>query len=177
MPVWSSSMVLYSCPNNYLKCDNFTGICLYCCSFTQLCLTLCNPVICSMPGLAVLHHVSELTQSHVHWVSDAIQPSHPVLSPSPPVFNLSQHQGLFQWVGSSYQVANALQLQLQHQSFQWIFNSFRIDWFDLLAVQETLKSLLQHHQFFSTLPSLWLNTYIHTWILEKPWCDCMDLCP
>ena len=71
----------------------------------------------------------------------------PLSSPSPPAFNLSQHQALFQWVGSSHQVAKVLELQLQHQSFQWIarVGSFRIDWFDLLAVQGTLKSLLQHH--------------------------------
>ena len=76
-----------------------------------------------------------------------IQPSHPLSSLSPPAFNLSQHQGLFQWVSSSHQVAKVLELQLQHQSFQWIFRTdfFRTDWLDLLAVQGTLKSLLQHH--------------------------------
>ena len=80
-------------------------------------------------------------------LSDAIQPSHPLLSPSPPAFNLSQHQGLFKWVSSSHQMAKVLEFQLQHQSFQKIFRtiSFRMDWLDLLAVQETLKSLLQHH--------------------------------
>ena len=83
-----------------------------------------------------------LLKTHVHWVSDAIQPSHPLSSPSPPAFSLSQNQGLFQWVSSSHQVAKVLEFQLQHQSFQWIF---RIDWFDLLAVQGTLKSLLQHY--------------------------------
>ena len=66
----------------------------------------------------------ELTQTHVHWVGDAIQPSHPLSLPSPPTFNLSQHQGLFQWVSSSHQVAKVLQLQLQHQSFQWIFRTY-----------------------------------------------------
>ena len=65
----------------------------------------------------------ELTQAHVHWVGDAIQPSHPLSSPSPPTFNLSQHQGLFQWVSSSHQVAKVLEFQLQHQSFQWIFRT------------------------------------------------------
>ena len=102
---------------------------------------------CSTPGLPVHHQLLDLTQTHVHWVSDAIQPSHPLLSPSPPAFNLSQHQGLFKWVDSSHQVGKLLELQLQHQSFQWIFRtiSFRMDWLGLLAVQETLKSLLQHH--------------------------------
>ena len=69
---------------------------------------------------SILHYLPEFTQTHVHWVN-AIQPSHPLSSPSPPTFNLSQHQGLFQWVGSSYQVAKILELPLQHQSFQWIF--------------------------------------------------------
>ena len=89
---------------------------LSCCSVTQLCLTLCNPVDCSTPGFPVLHHLLKLAQTHVHWVSDAIQPSHPLSSPSP-AFNLSQHQGLLQWVDSSHQVTKALELQLQHQSF------------------------------------------------------------
>ena len=80
----------------------------------------------------------------VHWVSDAIQPSHLLSSPSPPTFNLSQHEGLFQWVSFSHQVATVLEFQLQHQSFQWIFRTnFLQDWF--LEVQVTLKSLLQHH--------------------------------
>ena len=81
----------------------------------HICPTLCDPMDCSTPGLPVL----EFTQTHVHWVSDAIQPSHPLWSPSPPNFNLSQHQGLFQWVSSSHQVAKVLEFQLQHQSFQW----------------------------------------------------------
>ena len=101
----------------------------------------------SMPGFPVLHHVLELAQTHVHWIGDTIQPSHPLSSPSPPVFSLSKYQGFFQWVGSLYQVAKVLELQLQHQSFQWIFRTdfYRYDWFDLIAVQGTLKSLLQHH--------------------------------
>ena len=102
----------------------------------------------STPGLPVHHQPLELTQTHVHWVGDAIQPSHPLSSPSPPAFNLSQHQGLFKWVSSSHQVAKVLEFQLQHQSFQWIFRtliSFRMDWLYLPAVQGTLKSLLQHH--------------------------------
>ena len=92
---------------------------------------LCNPMICSMPVLPVHHQLPEFTETHVHWVGDAIQPSN--LSSPSPAFNLSQHQGLFQWVRSSYQVAKVLELQLQLQSFQWIFRfiSFRIDWFDL----------------------------------------------
>ena len=83
-----------------------------------------DPRDCSMPGLPVHHQLPEFTQTHVHWVGDAIPPSHPLSSPSPPTFNLSQHQGLFKWVSSSHQVASVLEFQLQHQSFQWIF---RID--------------------------------------------------
>ena len=96
--------------------------------------------------LPVHHQLPELTQTHVHWVSDTIQSSHPLSSPSPPAFNLSQHLGLFQWVSSLHQVAKCW-FQLQHQSFQWVFRtiSFRMDWLDLLAVQGTLKSLLRHH--------------------------------
>ena len=92
-------------------------------SVAQSCLTLCNPMDSSMPGLPVHHQLPELTQTHIHWVSDAIQPSHPMSSPSPPAFNLSQHQGLFQWVGSLHQVAKVLEFQLQHQSLQWIFRT------------------------------------------------------
>ena len=92
-------------------------------SVTQLCPTLCYPMDRSMPGLPVHHQLPELTQTHVHWVSDVIELSHPMSSPSPPAFNLSQHQGLFQWVSFSHQVAKILEFQLQHQSFQWIFRT------------------------------------------------------
>ena len=85
--------------------------------------TLCDPMDCSTPGFPVHHQLPELTQTHVHWVSDAIQPSHPLSSPSSPIFNLFQHQGLFQWVSSSHQVAKVLKFQLQHQSFQWKFKT------------------------------------------------------
>ena len=88
-------------------------------SVAQSCPTLCDPMDCSRPGLPVHHQLLELTQTHVHRVGDAIQPSHLVSSPSPPVFNLSQHQGLFKWVSSLHQVAKVLEFQLQHQSFQW----------------------------------------------------------
>ena len=92
-------------------------------SVTQLCPTLCDPMDCSTPGLPVHHQLPEFTQTQVHWVSDAIQPFHPLSSPSPPAFNLSQHQGLFQWAHFSHQVAKVLKLYLQHQSFQWIFRT------------------------------------------------------
>ena len=92
-------------------------------SVTQLCPTLYDPMNRSTPGLPVHHQLLDFTQTRVHWVSDAIQPSHPLSSPSPPAFNLSQHQGLFQWVSSSHQVAKLLEFQLQHQSFQWILRT------------------------------------------------------
>jgi len=123
----------------YRKCLHFNSV-------IQLCPTLCDPMDCSMPGLPVHHRLPELAQICVHWVSDTIQPSHPLSSPSPPTFNLSQHQGLFKWVSSSHKVAKILEFQLQHQSFQYSgLISFRIDWFYLFAVQGTLKRLLQHH--------------------------------
>ena len=88
-------------------------------SVAQSCPTLCDPMNRSTPGLPVHHQLPESTQTHVHWVSDAIQPSHPLSSPSPPALNPSQHQGLFQWVNSSHKVAKVLEFQLQHLSFQW----------------------------------------------------------
>ena len=97
---------------------NFSSV-----QFTQLYLALCDPVDCSMPGFPVHHQLPELAQTHVHWVGDAIQPSHHLSSPSPPAFNLSQNQGLFKWVSSLHQVAKGLEFQLQHQSFQWIFRT------------------------------------------------------
>ena len=87
-------------------------------SVAQSCLTLCNPMNCSTPGLPVHHQLPEFTQTHVHRVIDAIQPSHPLSSPSPPAPNPSQHQGLFQWVSSSHEVAKVLEFQLHHHSLQ-----------------------------------------------------------
>ena len=128
------------------------------------CVQLCNPLDCSTPGFPVLHYLPEFAQTHVHWVGDAIQPSHPLLSSSPFGFNLSQHQGLFQWVGSLHQVAKVLELQLSISSSSEYSGliSFRIDRFDLLAVQGTLKSLLQYHSlkafFMVQLSHLYMTT-------------------
>jgi len=95
-------------------------------SVAQSCLTLFDPMNCSTPGFPVHHHLTELAQTHAHWGSDAIQPSHPLLSLT--TLNLSQHQGLFQWI-SSHQGAKGFELQLQHQSFQWIFRvDSLLDW-------------------------------------------------
>ena len=89
-------------------------------SVTQLCLTICDPMDGSTPGFPILHHLPELAQTYDYWVGDAIQPSDPLSPPSPPAFDFSQHQGLFQWVSSSNHVAKVLELQLQYQSFQWM---------------------------------------------------------
>ena len=115
-------------------------------SVAQSCPTLWDAINHSTPGLPVYHQFPEFTQTHVHWVGDAIQPSHPLSSPSSPAPNPSQHQGLFQWLNSSHEVAKVLEFQLQHHSLQSIpgLISFRIGWLDLLAVQGTLKSLIQH---------------------------------
>ena len=130
----------------------FEKICIQFSSVAQSCPTLCDPMDCSMPVLFVYHQLLEFTQTHVHGVGDAIQPSHPLSSPSPLAFNLSQHQGLFKWVSSSHQVAKGLEFQLQYQSFQWIFRTtFQMNLLDLLAVQGTLKSLLQHHSLKASI--------------------------
>ena len=99
-------------------------------SVTQSCLTLCNPMDCSTPGFPVHHQLPEIAQTHGHRVSDAIQESHPLPSPSLPAFNLFKHQGLFQWASSLHQVAKVLKFELQHWSFQWIVTiDFLQDWF------------------------------------------------
>ena len=102
---------------------------------------------CSMPGFAILYYLLDFAWTHVHWVRDAIHPSHPLSPPSPPALNLSQHQGLFQWVGSSHRMAKywSFSFSISPSNEYSGLISFRIDWFDLLTVQGTLKSLLQHH--------------------------------
>ena len=138
-------------------------------SVAQSCLALCDPKNRSTPGLPIHHQLPEFTQIHVHRVSDAIQPSHPGLSPSPPAPNPSQHQSLFQWVkfrmrwpkywSFSFSIIPSKEIP--------VLISFRMDWLDLLAVQGTLKSLLQQH--ISKASSLrrsaffTFNSHIHTW--------------
>ena len=114
---------------------------------------------CSTPGLPVHHQLPELTQDSVYQVSDVSQPSHPLSSPSPSAFNLLQHQGLFQWVSFSHQVAKVLEFSFSISpsgEYSGLI-SFRIDWFDLLAGQGTFKSLLQHHS--SKAPILWHSAF------------------
>ena len=143
------------------------------------CVWLCDPMDCSMPGFPVLHHLLELVQTHVGWVNDAIQPSYPLSSPSPPTFNLSQHQGL----------SNESALHIRWPKY-WSFSfsirpsneysgliSFRIDWFDLLTVQRTLKSLLQNHNLKASV--LWGSAFFivqlsHPYMTTEkpqPWLD------
>ena len=120
--MWETWVWPLGCEHPLEKCmANHISILVQFSSVTQSCLTLCNPMECSMPSLSVQHQRPDLTQTHVHWVSDAIQPSHPLSFPSPPAFNLSQRQGLFKWVSSTHQVVKVLEFQLQHQFFQWIF--------------------------------------------------------
>ena len=128
-------------------------------SVTQSCPTLCSPMNHSTPGLPVHHQLLESTQTHVHRVDAAIQPSHPLWSPSPPVLNLSQHQGLFKWVSSSHQVAKVLEFQLSISPSNGHpgLISFRMDWLDVLEVQGTLKSLVQHHS--SKASVLWHSAF------------------
>ena len=122
----------------------------------------------------VTQHLPEFTQTHVHLVGDAIQPSHPLLPPSPSAFYLSQNQGLSQWVDSSHQEAKLL--ELQHQSFQWIFRkfSFPLGMTAFISLQskglsrDFSSTTIQNHQFFGTHPSWWSSSHIHTWLLEKP---------
>ena len=140
--------------------------------------TLCNSINCCMPGFPVLHHLPEHAQTHVHWVGDANPTTHLLSSTSPPSFNFSHHQGLFQWVGSSHQAVKVLELQLDHQPFQWIF---RID----LLYNGLVRSFcspgdtrvfsnitFQMHQFLGTQLSLWFSSHIHTWLQPKLWLVC-----
>ena len=171
--------LLYSCGVNcvlkfsrYDLQDHINSKYLYLLQFSsvaQSCPTLCDSMNCSTPCLPVHHQLPEFTQAHVHWASDAIQPSHPLLSLSPPALSLSQCQGLFQWVCWSHQMAKVLSFSVSispSNEYSRLI-SLSIDWFDLLVVQGTLKNTVWKYQFLSTQPSLWSNSHIHTWLLEK----------
>ena len=125
-------------------------------------------------GPPFLSSILEFTQTHVHRVSDANQPSHPLSSPSPPTPNPSQHQRLFQWVNSSHEVAKVLEFQIQHHPSKEIpvLISYRMDWLDLLARKGLSRvfsnTTVQKHQFFSAQPSSQSNSHIHTWPQVKP---------
>ena len=141
-------------------------------SVAQSCPTLCDPMNCSTPGLPVHHELPEFTQTHVHQVGDAIQPSHPLSSPSP-AFSLPQHQGLFQWVSSSHQVAKVLGVSasasvLSMNSQHW----FPLGLTGLIFLQSKglsrvfSNTTVQKHQFFSAQLSLRSSSHIHTWLLD-----------
>ena len=150
------------------------GSILYiCCSVTKSCATLCNPMDCSMSGFPLHHQLLELAQIHVHWVSDAIQPTHPLLPTSLSAFNLSQQQGLFQWVSPSHQVAkigaSASKTVLPINIQGW----FPLGLTGLILLSKVLSRVFSSiaalkHQFFGAQPSLWSNSHIHTWLLETP---------
>ena len=118
-----------------------------CCSVTKSYPILCKPMNCSTPGFPVLHYVPEFAQTHVHWVSDAIQSSHPLLSPSSLALSLAQHQGLFQELAPHIKWPKywSFSFSISPSNEYSGLISFRIDWFDLLAIQGTLKNLLQHY--------------------------------
>ena len=131
------------------------------------CVWLCDPMNCSMPASSVLPYLPDFAQTHVHWVSDAIQPFQPLLPPSPPALSISQHQGLFQWVGSLHQVAEVLELPLQHQFFPVAVHG----WFSWLVWSSSCprkSQVVSKYQSFGAQPSLWSNSHISTWLLEKP---------
>ena len=139
------------------------------------CPTLCDSVDCSMSGFPVLHYLPEFAQTHVHWISDTIQPSHPQSSLSPPAFNLSQHQDLFQWVSSSHQVVKVLRVSASASVLPMnIQGWFPLGLTGLISLLSKVFSkvfsstTIQKHQLSGTQPSLWSNSHIHTWLLEKP---------
>ena len=126
---------------------------------TQSRSTLCDPMNRRTPGLPIHHQLLEFTQTHVDWVGDAIQPSHPLSSPSTPALNLSQHQGLFKWVSFRIRWPKywSFRFNISPSSEHPGLISFRINWLDLLAVQGTLKSLLQHHSSKASI--LWRSAF------------------
>ena len=143
-------------------------------SVAQLCPTLCDPMNCSTPGLPVHHQLPEFTQTHIHWVGDAIQPSHPMSFPFPlpsifPSIRVFSNESAL-WIGwpKYWNFRFSISLSNKHSGLI----SFRIDWLDLLAVQGTLRAfsntIVQKCQFFSAQLSSQSNSHIHTWLLEKP---------
>ena len=128
-------------------------------SVAHSCPTLCDPMDSSTPGLPVHHQLLEFTETHIHWVSDAIQPSHPLSSPSSPAFNLSQHQSLFKWVSlhiwwpKYWSFSFSISPSIEYSGLI----SFRMVWLDLLAVQGTLESLFQHHSSKASI--LWCSAF------------------
>ena len=171
--------VAYQAPRPWDFPGKSTGVCCPCLLLTfqfssvaQSCPTLCDPMNCSTPGLPVHYQLPEFTETHVHWVSDAIQSSQPLSSPSPPAPNPSQHQSLFQWVNSSHEVYWSFSFSIIPSKEIPGLISFRMDWLDLLASKGLSRvfsnATVQKHRFLGTQLSSQSNSHIHTWPLEKP---------
>ena len=144
-------------------------------SAAQSCPTLWNPMDCSTPGIPVHHQLPEFTQTHVYWVGDAIEPSHLLLSPSPPTFNLSKHQDLFRWVTSFTSGGQSIGVSASTPVFLMnIQDWFPLGWPGWISLQSKglsrvfSNTTVQKHQFFGTQLSSQSNSHIHTWPLEKP---------
>ena len=144
-------------------------------SVAQSCLILCDPMNRSTPGFPVHHQLPEFTQTHVHWVSDAIQPSHPLLSPFPPAPNPSQDQSLFQWVNSSHEVAHSTGVSASASFLPQNTQGWSpLEWTGWISLQSKglsrvfSNTTVQKHQFFSVQLSSQSSSHIHTWPLEKP---------
>ena len=143
-----------------------------CCSVAQSCQTLCDPMDCSTPSFPVLHYLPEFAQTHVHWVGDSIQPSYPLSSPSPPALNLSQHQGLSQWVGSASggqsigASASVFLMNIQGWFLLGLTGFISLLSKGLSRVFSSTK--VWRHQFFGTKPFLLSSSHISTWLVEKP---------
>ena len=144
-----------------------------CCSVAQSCPTPYDPMDCSTPGFLVLHYLLGLAQTHAHWIDDDIQQSHSLLPSFPPILNLSQHQGLFQWLDSLHRWP-------KYWSFSFSISpsneySIKTDWFDLSKGLSRVFSntTVQKHQFFGPQLPLFSKSHTHTWLLEKPqpWLD------
>ena len=153
------------------------------CSVAKSCLTLCDPMDCSIPGFPVLHYLPECAQTQVHWVGDAIQPSHPLLPPFPFDFNLSQHQSFFpvRWLftsgGQSFGAsASASVLPMNIQGWLPLGLTILISLLSMGCSRVFSNTTVRKHQFFSTQPSLWSNSHIHTWLPENHSFNYMDLC-
>ena len=153
------------------RCAQFPkGVFFCCCSVAKSCLTLCDSMDCSAPGSSALPWLPEFAQTHVHWVSDAVKWSHPLLSL---LLRLQSFpaQRLFQWVFTLHQVAEVLELQLQHQSFQWVSGliSSRTDLLSKgLSGVFSSGTMILKHQLFGALPSWWSTSQNRAWLLEKP---------
>ena len=159
---------------NYKK----NNACVQFSSVAQSCPTLCDPMNRSTPGLPVHHQLPQFTQTHVHRVSDAIQPYRPLSSPFPPAPNPSQHQSLFQWVNSSHEVAKILEFQHWSSVLEFLPKNTQnwspLEWTGWISLQSKglskvfSNTTVQKHQFFGTQPSSQSSSHIHTWPQEKP---------